>query len=49
MGRKRSQQQEDRTAREQRLLGQLKLEFDELTASATEDDLAAETAPQRTT
>ena len=35
--------------RKERLLGQLELELDELTASATEDDLTAETAPGRTT
>ena len=38
-----------RSERKERLLGQLELELDELTASATEDDLTAETAPQRTT
>ena len=38
-----------RSERSERLLGQLELELDELTASATEDDLAAETAPGRTT
>ena len=31
------------------MLGQLELELDELTASATEDDLTAETEPERTT
>ena len=35
--------------RSERLLGQLELELDELTASATEDDLAVETATERTT
>ena len=34
--------------RKERLLGQLELELDELTASATEDELTAETAPGRT-
>ena len=38
-----------RSERSERLLGQLELELDELTASATEDDLAAETAPGSTT
>ena len=38
-----------RSERSERLLGQLELELDELTASATEDDLTAETAPGRTT
>ena len=38
-----------RSERSERLLGQLELEFDELTASATEDELAAETATGRTT
>ena len=38
-----------RSERKERLLGQLELELDELTASATEDDLTAETAPGRTT
>ena len=33
----------------ERLLGQLELELDELSARATEDDLSAETAPGRTT
>ena len=34
-----------RSERKERLLGQLELELDELTARAAEDDLAAETAP----
>ena len=38
-----------RSERTERLLGQLELELDELSASATEDDLAAETAPGDTT
>ena len=38
-----------RSERCERLLGQLELELDELTASATEDELAGETAPGRTT
>ena len=38
-----------RSERSERLLGQLELELDELTASATEDGLAAETAPGCTT
>ena len=38
-----------RSERFERLLGQLELELDELTASATEDELAAETAPGCTT
>ena len=38
-----------RSERSERLLGQLELELDELTASATEDDLAAETTTERTT
>ena len=38
-----------RSERSERLLGQLELELDELTASATEDELAAETAPGCTT
>ena len=38
-----------RSERSERLLGQLELELDELTASATEDDLTAETTPGRTT
>ena len=37
-----------RSERTERLVGQLELELDELSASATEDDLAAETAPGRT-
>ena len=37
-----------RSERTERLVGQLELELDELGASATEDDLAAETAPERT-
>ena len=38
-----------RSERKERLLGQLELELDELTARAAEDDLATETAPGRTT
>ena len=38
-----------RSERKERLLGQLELELDELTARAAEDDLAAETATERTT
>ena len=38
-----------RSERSERLLRQLELELDELTASATEDDLRAETGPDRTT
>ena len=38
-----------RSERSERLLGQLELELDELTASSTEDDLVVETAPGRTT
>ena len=38
-----------RSERTERLVGQLELELDELRARATEDDLAAETAPGRTT
>ena len=38
-----------RSEHKERLLGQLELELDELTASATEDDLTAERAPERTT
>ena len=38
-----------RSERSERLLGQLELELDELTARAAEDDLAAETATERTT
>ena len=38
-----------RSERSERLVGQLELELDELTARAAEDDLAAETAPERTT
>ena len=38
-----------RSERSERLLGQLELELDELTASTTEDALTAETAPGRTT
>ena len=37
-----------RSERTERLVGQLELELDELSASASEDDLAAETAPGRT-
>ena len=38
-----------RSERKERLLGQLELELDELTARAAEDDLAAETQSERTT
>ena len=38
-----------RSERSERLLGQLELELDELSASATEDDLTAETTPGHTT
>ena len=38
-----------RSERKERLLGQLELELDELTARAAEDDLAAETETERTT
>ena len=38
-----------RSERSERLLGQLELELDELTASTTEDDLTADTVPGRTT
>ena len=38
-----------RSERSERLLGQLELELDELTASATEDGLTAQTAPGSTT
>ena len=38
-----------RSERSERLLGQLELELDELTANASEDDLTAERAPGRTT
>ena len=38
-----------RSERSERLLGQLELELDELTANAAEDDLRAETPPDRTT
>ena len=38
-----------RSERKERLLGQLELELDELTARTAEDDLAAETQSERTT
>ena len=38
-----------RSERKERLLGQLELELDELTARAAEDDLAAQTQSERTT
>ena len=38
-----------RSERTERLVGQLELELDELSASATEDDFAGETASGRTT
>ena len=38
-----------RSERKERLLGQLELELDELTARAAEDDLTTETATERTT